>query len=63
VALSISERYGAELHMLHAIVLHEDHPHHPAHHFPDLQELYKLLAWLIKTAHVNESAAKPAFTP
>jgi nucleotide-binding universal stress UspA family protein len=43
VALRVAERYKAELHMLHAIVLHEEDPHDPAHHFPNPQELYEML--------------------
>lgn len=39
-ALYLAEQYKAELHMLHAIVLHEDDPHNPAHHFPDVKEIY-----------------------
>jgi nucleotide-binding universal stress UspA family protein len=43
VALFMAERHAAELHMLHAIVLHEEDPHDPAYHFPDPQQLYELL--------------------
>lgn len=39
-ALFLARQYGAELHMLHAIVLHEDDPHHPAYHFMDVGEVY-----------------------
>src|SRR5690606_9831741 len=28
-------RYGAELHMLNVLVLHEEDPHNPTHRFPD----------------------------
>ncbi len=38
-ALYLARKHGAELHMLHAIVLHADDPHDPAHHFPDLDAL------------------------
>lgn len=33
--------FHAELHMLHGLVLHDDDPHNPEHHFPDYQELEK----------------------
>ena len=42
-ALHLAQQYQAELHMLHAIVLHEDDPHNPAHHFPNLNEIHKRL--------------------
>ncbi len=42
-AHSLAKQYGAELHMLHGIVLHEDDPHHPAHHFPDVNEIHARL--------------------
>jgi len=42
-ALYLAERYQAELHLLHAIVLHEDDPHNPAYHFPDIEEIYARL--------------------
>ncbi len=56
VALRMAERHAAELHMLHAIVLHEDDPHDPAHHFPDPQELYETLQVLAdeRLARVGE---------
>lgn len=47
-ALFMAEQYGAELHMLHAIVLHEEDPHNPVHHFPDLEEIHKRLAKLAR---------------
>lgn len=39
-AWRLAKKYGAELHMLHAIVLHEDDPHNVAHHFPDIDEIH-----------------------
>jgi nucleotide-binding universal stress UspA family protein len=42
-ALFFSRKYHAELHMMHAIVLHDDDPHNPAHHFPDTEKLHALL--------------------
>jgi nucleotide-binding universal stress UspA family protein len=38
-ALSLAETFDAELHMLHAVVLHSDDPNDPAHHFPDSEEI------------------------
>ncbi len=42
-AIHFSRKYNAEIHMLHAIVLHDDDPHNPAHHFPDTEKLHALL--------------------
>jgi nucleotide-binding universal stress UspA family protein len=42
-AVYLAERYGAELHMLHAIVLHEHDPYNPAYHFPDVDRVSKRL--------------------
>ena len=42
-ALQLSGRYKAELHMLHAHVLHDADPADVAHRFPSLEELYVLL--------------------
>jgi len=33
----------ADFHMLHAIVLHEEDPHNPAHHFRNIEEVYQKL--------------------
>jgi len=38
-ALHLTQKYQAELHMLHALVLWDDDPHNPAYHFPDKEEL------------------------
>jgi nucleotide-binding universal stress UspA family protein len=38
-ALFLAGKYRAELHMFHAIVLHQDDPHNPTHHFADLEEI------------------------
>lgn len=43
IAVRMASDHGAELHMLHAVVLHEDDPHDPAHHFPEPDELYERL--------------------
>lgn len=41
IAVRLAAGHDAELHMLHAIVLHADDPHDPAHHFPEPEELYE----------------------
>lgn len=38
-ALQLAKQYDAELHMLHAMVLHQDDPHNPAHHIPNIEEI------------------------
>jgi len=42
-AVRLAREYEAELHVLHAVVLHEDDPHDPAHHFPDPAKIRSLL--------------------
>jgi nucleotide-binding universal stress UspA family protein len=39
----LADRYGAELHMLHAIVLHDDDPFNAAAHFTDVEEIQQRL--------------------
>jgi nucleotide-binding universal stress UspA family protein len=46
-AVYFADRYGAKLHMLHALVLHDDDPFNPAYHFPDkatIQNKFKEIA-------------------
>jgi len=38
-ALALAQRFDAEVHMLHAVVLHAEDPNDPAHHFPDAEEI------------------------
>ena len=38
-ALYLAREHDAKLHMLHAVLLHSENPHDPAHHFPDLGSL------------------------
>lgn len=45
-ALYLAGQFKAELYMLHAIVLLEDDPHNPAHHFPDPGEIHERLKTL-----------------
>ena len=40
-ALFLAEQYDAELHLLHAVVLHEYDPNDPEHRFPEPKELLK----------------------
>lgn len=40
-AVGLAEQFDAELHMLHALVLHADDPGNVAHRFPNIEELYK----------------------
>jgi nucleotide-binding universal stress UspA family protein len=42
-ALYLAKKYGAEFHMLHAIVLHEDDPHNPDAHILNLDEIHQRL--------------------
>jgi len=48
-ALFLAKKYGAALHMFHAIVLHQDDPHNPAHHFPNLEEVHDRLRELAQS--------------
>ncbi len=41
--LHLAERYGAELHLLHALVLHEADPGNAAFQLPNLDELYQTI--------------------
>ncbi len=43
IALELAALFDAELHVLHAVVLHADDPNDPAHHFPDVEELRRRL--------------------
>ena len=42
-ALYLVKKYQAELHIFHAIVLHDDDPYNPVHHFPDIEEVHSKL--------------------
>ncbi len=53
-ALYLARKYGAEFHMLHAIVLHDDDPHNPAAHIVNLEEIHDRLKEL---AEANMNAA------
>ncbi len=49
-ALFFAKQYGAELHLLHAVVLHQDDPADPGHRFPASEELYQRLLEVAGTA-------------
>ena len=42
-ALFLARQHSAELHLLHVVVLHDDDPFDPTHHFPDSGELFERL--------------------
>jgi len=42
-AFYLADKYQAELHLFHAIVLHDDDPHNAAYHFPDIEEIHSTL--------------------
>ena len=42
-ALFLAKYCQARLHIIHALVLHQDDPHNPAYHFPDQKELHEKL--------------------
>jgi len=42
-ALALADRFGARLHMLHAVVLHAADPRDPDHRFPDLEDAWQRL--------------------
>lgn len=50
MALILAREFGAELHMFHAVALHEDDPHNPSHHFPDPGAVRDRLEKLAETA-------------
>jgi nucleotide-binding universal stress UspA family protein len=43
LALLLAQGFGAELRMFHAVVLHEEDPYNPAHHFPDPEAIHERL--------------------
>ncbi len=46
-AAFVASLFHAELHMLHGLVLHQDDPHNPEHHFPDHEELERKMKEVI----------------
>ena len=43
-AIFLASQNDAELHLLHVVVLHEDDPFNPEHHFPNTDEIFKHLS-------------------
>jgi len=52
-AVHLARRHGAELHISHVTVLHDDDPHNAAHHFPEVQDV---LSHLEDLAHQDMAA-------
>ena len=50
LALLTAREFDAELHMFHAVVLHADDAHNPAHHFPDPEAVRERLETLADSA-------------
>lgn len=59
-ALAFARQHQAELHVLHATVLHEDDPHQLAHHLPDMKVLRARLRELAKSDMLAALAAQGA---
>ena len=49
-AVYLARRYRAELHALHAVVLHADDPHNPAAYVPDLEQAQRRVEELAKSS-------------
>jgi nucleotide-binding universal stress UspA family protein len=60
LALLLAQEFGADLHMFHAVVLHEEDPHNPAHHFPDPGSIHRRLERLADSAMSRLAAGRPA---
>jgi nucleotide-binding universal stress UspA family protein len=50
LSLLLAREFDATLHMFHAVVLHEEDPHNPAHHFPDPEGAQRRLEELADSA-------------
>jgi nucleotide-binding universal stress UspA family protein len=61
-ALYLANKYQASLHVLHAIVLHEDDPHDPSAHFTDIVEIQQRLQDLARTEMQAAISARPDAT-
>jgi nucleotide-binding universal stress UspA family protein len=59
-ALYLTQRYGAEMHMLHAVVLNEDDPNNPEHHFPGIEDIVERLNESIEERMTSEIEASKA---
>ncbi len=56
LAVLVARSFGAELHVLHAVVLHAEDPHNPAHHLPNLEEVEALLGRTATSALAQDIA-------
>ncbi len=59
-ALALAHKHEAELHMLHAVVLHADDPNDPAHHFPDAEEVRLRLGEIADDRMANQLETRNA---
>jgi nucleotide-binding universal stress UspA family protein len=59
-ALALAHKHEAELHMLHAVVLHADDPNDPAHHFPDAEEVRQRLGEIADDRMANQLETRNA---
>jgi nucleotide-binding universal stress UspA family protein len=59
-ALALAGEFDAELHMLHAVVLHADDPNDPAHHFPDADAIRSRLEQTAESRMASGIAGRPA---
>ncbi len=59
-ALNLAREFDAELHMLHAVVLHEDDPYQPAHHLADVEAVKEHLK---RTALDQMDSLLKAYSP
>jgi nucleotide-binding universal stress UspA family protein len=59
-ALLFAETHDAELHMLHAVVLHGDDPHNPANRFPDRERVFEELHETVESVLADTAAEHEA---
>ena len=59
-ALLFAETHDAELHLFHALVLHSDDPHHPAHRFPDSERVFAELHETVDAVLADTAAGHEA---
>ena len=55
-ALHLAETFGADLHLLHALVLHEADPGNAAHRLPSMEHLYEALEEHAESQMVSATA-------
>lgn len=59
-AIYFTKKYGAEMHMLHAVVLNDDDPNNPEHHFPDIEDIVARLNESVEQRMTSEIEANQA---